>query len=88
MKASADKIFWFLTIATGFVFVYVIAITFFNIPQQNLRFVDNTLGFLLGTVVSTSIAYYAGGAPDKKAPHEGTTTADISASITTDNNKS
>jgi hypothetical protein len=82
-----NKIFWLLAAALGSAFLYTFLITFIEIPKENVRFADTALGFLLGTVVSGVLAYYVGGSPAQlKKPEQpaGTTTADISATITTD----
>lgn len=47
--------FWSL-----FAVVYIVWITFFAIPADNVRFADTILGFLLGTVVSTIINFFLG----------------------------
>lgn len=43
-----------------FAVVYIVWITFFTIPADNVRFADTILGFLLGTVVSTIINFFLG----------------------------
>lgn len=53
---------------SGFGALYIIGITFFNIPTNNHRAVDTVLGFILGTIVSTIINFYFGsskGSADK-----------------------
>ena len=40
--------------------VYVFALLFINIPKDNIRFADTTLGFLLGTIVASIIGFYYG----------------------------
>lgn len=47
--------FW--TIAT---IIYIAFITFGSIPQENVRFADTILGFLLGTVIATIINFFMG----------------------------
>lgn len=44
--------------------VYIFLITFGTIPEQNVRFADTILGFLLGTIVSTIINYFFGSSTD------------------------
>jgi hypothetical protein len=39
---------------------YIGFITFANIPENNIRFADTVLGFILGTVVATLINFYFG----------------------------
>lgn len=82
------KVFWFCVMVTIIALAYVFLITFFVIPEKNMRHADTALGFLLGTLVSSSIGYLMGGSPtmqSKKPPaqEEGTTTAEISANIRT-----
>lgn len=40
--------------------IYIIAVTFMQIPAANIRFVDTVIGFMLGTIVSTIIGYFFG----------------------------
>ncbi len=40
--------------------LYIVAITFYEIPKENIRFADTILGFLLGTVIATIIGYFFG----------------------------
>lgn len=42
--------------------IYIGCITFGTIPQQNVRFADTILGFVLGTLVSTIINFFYGSA--------------------------
>jgi hypothetical protein len=66
--------------------MYNTAITFVPIPEKNLRFADTAQGFLLGTVIGMCMGYLTGGSPvisPKKSTQPGTTSADISATITT-----
>lgn len=47
---------------------YIYLITFFPIPESNIRFADTVLGFLLGTIAATIINFYFGsskGSEDK-----------------------
>lgn len=43
-----------------FAFIYILAITFLNIPTPNARFADTIIGFLLGTVVATILNFFFG----------------------------
>lgn len=55
--------FWSLCAVT-----YIGCITFVEIPEANTRFADTILGFMLGTVVATILAYFFGsslGSKDK-----------------------
>lgn len=52
----------------AFTSVYIVLITFCDIPKENMPFVNTVLGFLLGTVVGTVVTYYLGsskGSADK-----------------------
>lgn len=42
--------------------LYIAFITFVAIPENNVRFADTVLGFILGTVVATLINFYFGSA--------------------------
>lgn len=49
--------------------IYIFFITFGNIPQDNVRFADTILGFLLGTIIATIINFFLGsskGSADKQ----------------------
>lgn len=73
----------FIRWTTAAVLLYVFVITFFPIPKENQRFVDIALAFMLGWISSNS-SYLTGGNPQqRKTTPDGTTTADISATITT-----
>lgn len=78
-----DKIFWFICFCTSFVFGYVVAITFVPVPKGNERFIDLSLGFLLGTVVAGCVGYLIGGTaiPIKKPEQPGTTITDTTTSF-------
>jgi hypothetical protein len=54
-------IFWSLTAVT-----YIFLITFGSIPENNVRFADTILGFLLGTVVATIINFFLGSSAGSK----------------------
>lgn len=80
-----DKTYWFITGTSLMVLLYVVAITFLPIPKENQRFVDIALAFLLG-FISANASYLTGGNPaSSKKPTPGSTTAEINATITTDN---
>jgi putative flippase GtrA len=78
-------IFWSLCSAA-----YIAAVTFFDIPEDNQRVVDQVLGFLMGTVVATIMNFWLGSSvgskvkPDNKEgaenvtdPREDSTNRDI-----------
>lgn len=54
-------IFWSVTAVT-----YIFFITFGSIPENNVRFADTILGFLLGTVVATIINFFLGSSAGSK----------------------
>lgn len=85
------KIFWYVAGTSLFVLCYVIAITFLPIPKENQRFVDISLGFLLGTVLAGGTGYLIGGNPSqvkKPSTTPGQTTAEITANISSSNDAS
>jgi ABC-type nitrate/sulfonate/bicarbonate transport system permease component len=43
-----------------FAMLYIAGITFINIPDDNTRVVDTVLGFILGTVIATILAFFYG----------------------------
>ena len=53
--------FWSITAA-----LYIMFVTFMEIPAANIRFVDTVIGFMLGTVVSTIIGYFFGSSLKKE----------------------
>lgn len=88
MKDHFDKTFWYVSGTSLMVLLYVVAITFLSIPKENQRFVDIALAFLLG-FISSNASYLTGGNPNNKKTSDpsGTTTADITATITTSPNE-
>lgn len=60
-------IYWF----TGFWSVgsalYIAFITFSKIPEENIRFADTILGFILGTAVASMFQYFYGSTASSKA---------------------
>lgn len=47
--------FWSVSAA-----IYIAFITFGEIPENNVRFADTILGFILGTVIATIMTYFFG----------------------------
>jgi hypothetical protein len=47
--------FWSLTAA-----LYIAFITFGDIPEENVRFADTILGFILGTIIATIVQFFFG----------------------------
>lgn len=62
------EIFWFIVLTTFLVMAYCTAVSFYNVPKENMRVVDTITGFLLGTVLASGIGYLLGGNP-AAAPH-------------------
>ncbi len=76
----------FINVSAFVVLGYVILVTFVPIPKENLRFVDISLAFLLGWMSNNS-SYLTGGNPGqnkKQTQPPGTTSAEVSATITTE----
>lgn len=53
-------IYYFITFWSLFAAIYIPCITFCPIPDDNVRFADTILGFLLGTMVSSMFAFLLG----------------------------
>lgn len=68
MKGNINPkyIYWFIVSACAYVLLYITAITFIPIPKENVRFVDISLAFLMGTVLGGGMSYYVGASPSKK----------------------
>lgn len=58
-------VFWSVSAAA-----YVGFITFGSIPEQNVRFADTILGFILGTVVATMLNFWFGSSIGSKEKAE------------------
>ena len=54
--------FWSIMAVT-----YIGFVTFVDIPERNLRFVDTILGFMLGTVVATVLNFWLGSSAGSRA---------------------
>ncbi|WP_106476355.1 hypothetical protein [Phytohalomonas tamaricis] len=52
--------YWFAAAWSIFAMSYMIGITFFQINPDSVRFADTTLGFILGTIISTVIQFFFG----------------------------
>jgi hypothetical protein len=64
----AKRFVYYFAMAWSFAtVVYVGAITFGNIPQQNIRFADTILGFMLGTLITTIVQYFYGSSKQSRA---------------------
>ena len=68
MEAKPEKlritftkfIYIFAALWSLFSIVYILSVTFGEIPADNIRFADTILGFLLGTVISTLLNFFFG----------------------------
>lgn len=60
--------------------LYIGCITFGTIPPDNVRFADTCLGFVLGTLVATIIAYFFGST--RGSEHKNTTIAELAKKVT------
>ncbi len=49
---------------------YIAAVTFWPVPESNIRIVDTILGFLLGTIVATVMNYWLGSSSGSAAKNE------------------
>jgi hypothetical protein len=54
---------WFWSL---FAVGYIVLITTYTIPENNVRFVDVVLGFILGTVVATILNFFFGSSQSSK----------------------
>lgn len=80
-------IFWLGVGVLAVSFAYIFMCTFLHVPEENRRFADATMGFLSGTVITGFLAYFIGGSadiPKSTPPNTTVKSAEISASITTD----
>lgn len=78
-------IFYYIVGCTIAGLSYLFLITFLVIPEANTRHADTVSGFFMGTLITACLYYLTGGNPtQKKTTPEGTTTAEVSATITTE----
>lgn len=59
-------IYRFAWLWSGFAILYIFVITYCNIPEKNIRFVDVILGFIMGTVISTILNFFFGSSQGSK----------------------
>lgn len=64
---SKRFIYYFAIMWTLAAMIYIGFITFATIPENNIRFADTILGFLLGTVVAQIIAFFYGSSKSPQA---------------------
>ena len=53
-------VYFFASAWSVFAIIYIVAITFIEIPEENIRFADTILDFLLGTVIATILNFFLG----------------------------
>jgi len=49
---------------------FVFGVVFTEIPQENVRFADTIIGFVLGTIIATIIGFYYGASNPPEQPEE------------------
>jgi hypothetical protein len=69
-KFSKRFVYIFAAVWSLFACAYIGAITFYPIPEPNVRFADTILGFLLGTVVATILNFFFGSSMGSKQKSE------------------
>ena len=57
---SKRFIYYFAGAWSLFAMIFIFAVSFGTIQPESVRFIDSTLGFLMGTVVSTVIQFFFG----------------------------
>jgi hypothetical protein len=58
---SKRFIYYFASFWSVVSVIYIYMITFSAIPENNVRFADTILGFVLGTVIATILQFFLGG---------------------------
>ena len=53
-------VYYFSTVVFGFTALYIVGISFLDIPEKNTRTVDTILGFLLGTMLANIMGFFFG----------------------------
>jgi len=69
-KFAARFVYWLAIGWSLFAVSYIVGITFVPIPEENVRFADTILGFLLGTVVATILNFFFGSSKSSKDKDE------------------
>lgn len=80
-------LFWFCVFVFVTSFTAMMALLFLEIPESNREMASNAQGFLQGSLIMSAVGFLLTGninTGQKKPAEPGTTTADISATITTD----
>ena len=63
-------IYWYSVLLTIFTCAFIWRVCFYPIGEENLRFVDTILGFLMGSIFSNVVAYHFGSSdPDTILPY-------------------
>ena len=86
-KDHFNYIFWFCAFTEAVGLAFLAALVWLPIPKENQGNSSILIGFLTATVIGIPLTYLLGGnVPNKKTDQpSGTTTADISATVTTSN---
>lgn len=66
---SKRFIYYYAIAITAVTYLYIFFITFWDIPEKNIRFADTILGFLLGVTLSAIVQFFFGsskGSNDKQ----------------------
>lgn len=82
-----NKLFWFCCACVAIGLAFLITLCFVPIPKGSERFADNCQGFFQGSIVTAAMAFLLGGnlpLARKAEATPGTTTASITADITTE----
>lgn len=66
-KLAKNFVYILATVWSVAAIFYIAFVTFGHIPQENVRFADTILGFLLGTIIATIINYFFGTSLSSKA---------------------
>ena len=53
-------IYYYAATTTLITFTYIFLVTFYQIPENNVRFADTVLGFFLGTLLATIVTFFFG----------------------------
>lgn len=69
-KLAKNFIYYFAILWTIAAIVYIGCITFIQIPDDNIRFADTILGFMLGTVISTIVGFFFGSSAASRSKDE------------------
>lgn len=69
-KFSKRFIYFFASFWAVFSSIYILFITFGNVPDDNQRFADTILGFLLGTIISAVVQFFFGSSSGSKLKDE------------------